>query len=207
MDSKKLAQLIKLVVEQEIKKQLPKMIKEEVSKLLNESSKPIPKAKDILEDIDPFELANQLLDKERVQAPKIQQESIQPKRQFSKNQAINDILNQTQPFTSAQRTAGPVGGSSVLDNFQATQPLQEGYSNSHIPNYMDAEPDIDTTMSFGGGAMGGVESMRAQMAAKMGYGDMGGGSSKGGLGVTTGLAGLDRILNRDNSELVKRFKK
>ena len=208
MDSKKLAQLIKLVVEQEIKKQLPKMIKEEVSKLLNENSKPIPKAKDILEDIDPFELANQLLDKERVQAPKIQQESVQPKRQFSKNQAINDILNQTKPFSAAQRTAGPVGGgSSVLDNFQAQEPIQEGYSNSHIPNYMDAEPDIDTTMSFGGGAMGGVESMRAQMAAKMGYGDMSGGSSKGGLGVTTGLAGLDRILNRDNSELVKRFKK
>lgn len=208
MDSKKLAQLIKLVVEQEIKKQLPKMIKEEVSKLLNENTKPIPKAKDILEDIDPFELANQLLDKERVQTPTIQKESVQPKRQFTKNQTLNDILNQTQPFSAAQRTAGPSGGgASVLDNFQTQQPIQEGYSNSHIPNYMDAEPDIDTTMSFGGGAMGGVESMRAQMAAKMGYGDMNVGGSKGGLGVTTGLAGLDRILNRDNSELVKRFKK
>lgn len=208
MDSKKLAQLIKLVVEQEIKKQLPKMIKEEVSKLLNENTKPIPKAKDILEDIDPFELANQLLDKERVQTPKIQQESVQPKRQFTKNQTLNDILNQTQPFSAAQRTAGPSGGgASVLDNFQTQQPIQEGYSNSHIPNYMDAEPDIDTTMSFGGGAMGGVESMRAQMASKMGYGDMNVGTNKGGLGVTTGLAGLDRILNRDNSELVKRFKK
>lgn len=208
MDSKKLAQLIKLVVEQEIKKQLPKMIKEEVSKLLNENTKPIPKAKDILEDIDPFELANQLLDKERVQTPTIQQESVQPKRQFTKNQTLNDILNQTQPFSAAQRTAGPSGGgASVLDNFQTQQPIQEGYTNSHIPNYMDAEPDIDTTMSFGGGAMGGVESMRAQMAAKMGYGDMNVGGNKGGLGVTTGLAGLDRILNRDNSELVKRFKK
>lgn len=208
MDSKKLAQLIKLVVEQEIKKQLPQMIKEEVSKLLNETTKPIPKKKDILEDVDPFELANQLLDKERVQPKKIQTESVQPKRQFSKNQTINDILNQTQPFTAAQRSAGPAGGgSSVLDNFQAEQPINEGYTNSHIPNYMDAEPDIDETMSFGGGAMGGIESMRSQMAAKMGYGDMNVGGNKGGLGVSTGLAGLDRILNRDNSELVKRFKK
>ena len=208
MDSKKLAQLIKLVVEQEIKKQLPQMIKEEVGKLLNETTKPTPKKKDILEDVDPFELANQLLDKERVQKPTIQRESVQPKRQFSKNQAINDILNQTQPFTAAQRSAGPVGGgSSVLDNFQA-EPINEGYVNSHIPNYMDAEEDIDETMSFGGGAMGGIESLRTQMAAKMGYGDMsGGGASRGGLGVQTGLAGLDRILNRDNSELVKRFKK
>ena len=206
MDSKKLAQLIKLVVEQEIKKQLPKMIKEEVGKLLNETTTPTPKKKDILEDVDPFELANQLLDKERVQ-PEIQRESVQPKRQFTKNQTLNDILNQTQPFSAAQRTAGPVGGgTSVLDNFQS-QPINEGYVNSHIPNYMDAEPDIDETISYGGNALGGVESMRAQMAAKMGYGDMGNGSSKGGLGVSTGLAGLDRILNRDNSELVKRFKK
>jgi hypothetical protein len=206
MDSKKLAQLIKLVVEQEIKKQLPKMIKEEVSKLLNETTTPTPKKKDILEDVDPFELANQLLDKERVQ-PAIQRESVQPKKQFTKNQTLNDILNQTQPFSAAQRTAGPVGGgTSVLDNFQS-EPINEGYVNSHIPNYMDAEPDIDNTISYGGNALGGVESMRAQMAAKMGYGDMGGVPSKGGLGVSTGLAGLDRILNRDNSELVKRFKK
>ena len=208
MDSKKLAQLIKLVVEQEIKKQLPKMIKEEVSRLLNETAKPTPKKKDILEDVDPFELANQLLEKERVQKPTIQRESVQPKKQFSKNQTINDILNQTQPFTAAQRSAGQVGGgSSVLDNFQIEEPINEGYANTHIPNYMDAEPDIDETISYSGGAIGGMESMRAQMAAKMGYCDMSTGASRGGLGVSTGLAGLDRILNRDNSELVKRFKK
>jgi hypothetical protein len=207
MDSKKLAQLIKLVVEQEIKKQLPKMIKEEVGKLLNETTKPTPKKKDILEDVDPFELASQLLDKERAQ-PAIQKESVQPKRQFTKNQTLNDILNQTQPFSAAQRSAGSTGGgASILDNFQMEEPLNENYSNSHIPNYMDAEPDIDETISYGGSALGGVESMRAQMAVKMGYGDMGGAPSKGGLGVSTGLAGLDRILNRDNSELVKRFKK
>ena len=56
--------------------------------------------------------------------------------------------------------------------------------------------------------MGGTDALRAQMAAKMGYGDMSpSGGNRGGLGVTTGLAGLDRILNRDNSELVKKFKK
>jgi hypothetical protein len=97
-----------------------------------------------------------LLDKERVQ-PEIQHESVQPKRQFTKNQTLNDILNQTQPFSAAQRTAGPVGGgTSVLDNFQS-QPMNEGYTNSHIPNYMDAEPDIDETISYGGNALGGVE--------------------------------------------------
>jgi hypothetical protein len=210
MDSKKLAQLIKLVVEQEIKKQLPKMIKEEVSKLLNETSAPKPK-KDILEEVDPFELATLLLEKDRTTTTTIKEEvrQVQPVKQLSRNSTINEILNQTKPFTAAQRSAGQVGGgSSILDNYQMEQPINESYSNSHIPNYMDAEPDIDETISYGGGAQGGIETMRSQMASKMGYGDMGGsGIKKGGLGVTTGLAGLDRILNRDNSELVKRFKK
>jgi hypothetical protein len=56
-----------------------------------------------------------------------------------------------------------------------------------------------------------IQSMRQEMAQQMGYGDMRmGGASKpqaGGLGVQTGLPGLDKILNRDNSELVKRFKR
>ena len=210
MDSKKLAQLIKLVVEQEIKKQLPKMIKEEVSKLLNETATPKPK-KGILEEVDPFELATLLLEKDRTTATTIKEEvkPVQPAKQLSRNATINEILNQTKPFTAAQRSAGQVGGgSSILDNYQMEQPINESYTNSHIPNYMDAEPDIDETISYGGGAQGGIEAMRTQMASKMGYGDMGSsGVKKGGLGVTTGLAGLDRILNRDNSELVKRFKK
>ena len=194
MDSKKLAQLIKLVVEQEIKKQLPKMIKEEVSKLLNEAPAPKPK-KDILEEVDPFELATLLLEKDRTKTTTIKEEvrQVQPMKQLSRNSTINEILNQTKPFTSAQRSAGGVGGgSSILDNYQIEQPINEGYSNSHIPNYMEAEPDIDETISYGGGAQGGIETMRSQMASNMGNG-----SRKGGLGVTTGLAGLDRILNRD----------
>ena len=36
---------------------------------------------------------------------------------------------------------------------------------------------------------------------------MQGGVKKQGLGVTTGLAGLDRVLNRDNSELIKAMDK
>jgi len=42
----------------------------------------------------------------------------------------------------------------------------------------------------------------------MGYGEFaGGGPQKTGLGVQTGVAELDKALNRDYSELVKRFKK
>ena len=74
---------------------------------------------------------------------------------------------------------------------------------------MDAEPDIDQTINMGSSlGAGGTNALRAQMAHKMGYGDMGSqGGTKKGLGVSTGLAALDRVLNRDNSELVKKFKR
>ena len=201
MDTKKLAKLIKLVVEQEVKKQLPHLIKEEIAKSQKVSLKE-SHAKNIEIEQDPFELAEQVLQNSRIVEQKNQ-------KQFTKNQTINEILNQTKPFSAAERqgTAG-FGTTSVLDKFQS-QPVNEGYSNTHIPNFMDAEPDIDGTIDVSRStAQLGLESMRSQMAAKMGYGDMTSqNSKKGGLGVTTGLAGLDRILNRDNSELVKKFKR
>lgn len=214
MDSKKLAQLIKVIVEAEVAKKqeqflsktFPKILEEEVNRRVNLTLKEIkggvqtPTKKIVEEDVDPFKLAESLLQKDR-QVQTTQQ------KQYTKNTTINEILNQTQPFTSAQRqgTGGFGGGSSVLDRFQ--QPIQE--ATSYVPSYMDAEPDIDETMNFSSiNGQAGVESMRAQMAAKMGYGDINpSGANRGGLGVTTGLAGLDRILNRDNSELVKKFKK
>jgi hypothetical protein len=40
---------------------------------------------------------------------------------------INEILNMTQPFTSAQRVEGGQGGGSVLDMIQPTQYQEEGW--------------------------------------------------------------------------------
>jgi len=195
MDSKKLAKLIKVIVEAEVAKKqeqflsktFPKILEEEVNrrvkKALNEAKGGVSSSPVVEQEIDPFEQANQVL----------QQERQQPKRQFTKNAAINEVLNQTQPFTAEQRK-GTMGGSSVLDKFQQQPQVQESY---------------DQTVSFNSqGAQMGVGGMRAQMAAQMGYGDMPGvGVKKTGLGVQTGLPGLDRILNRDNSELVKKFKR
>ena len=62
------------------------------------------------------------------------------------------------------------------------------------------------TMNFGQGDMGSIVGKTA-LAEKMGYGDMTKGPSPTGLGVQTGVPELDKALNRDYSELVKRFKK
>jgi hypothetical protein len=62
------------------------------------------------------------------------------------------------------------------------------------------------TMNFGQGDMGSIVGGTA-LAEKMGYGDMAKGPSPSGLGVNTGVPELDKALNRDYSELVKRFKK
>lgn len=193
MDSKKLAKLIKVIVEAEVAKKheqflsktFPKILEEEVNRrvktLLEAKGGVVAASALVEEEIDPFQKAEMLLQQERQE---------QPKRQFTKNSTINEILNQTQPFTAEQRK-GTQGTKSVLDQFQ---PVNES---------------MDKTVSFENQtAQLGVEGMRQQMAAQMGYGDINpSGTKKTGLGVQTGLAGLDRVLNRDNSELVKRFKK
>jgi hypothetical protein len=203
MDTKKLAQIIKVLVEAEVAKKqehfltkiFPKILEEEVNnkfaRLLKETKTKTPTQ---VKEVDPFALAESVLKKERQQVQNKQT------KEFTKNPVLNEILNQTQPFNSAQRS-GLGGGTSILDTYQ--QPIQE--AASYVPSYMDAESDIDETMNFSSAnAQLGLGAMRTQMASKMGYGDM---VTGGGLGVQTGVSHLDKALNRDYSQLVKRFKK
>lgn len=184
MDSKQLVKVIKTIVEAEVAKKheqfltktFPKILEEEVSRRM----KSTPKVVEQTTEVDPFEQAELVLQEERKQ----------PQKQFTKNTVLNEVLNNTKPFSAEQRKGTPTA-KSVLDNFQ--QPVNES---------------MDKTVTFNSqGAQGGTDMMRAQMAQKMGYGNITKGPSKTGLGVQTGLPGLDRILNRDNSELVKKFKR
>ena len=164
MDTDKLLKAIQILIKEELKEQLPALIKEtvraEVKKLIAEgkqTAKPQPiglsMAKAILEDDAIIESV-----KEKVE-----------QKQFSKNPMINQILNETR------------GG------------LPQGDGGFR-------------TMNFGQGDMGSIAG-RTAVAEKMGYGDMAKGPQPTGLGVNTGVAEIDKALNRDYSELVKRFKK
>ena len=209
MNNKQLIKVIRTLVEVETAKQqerflsktFPKILAEEVNKRLKEVKGGVapPSTQVVSEGIDPFQQVELALEQERAKTS--------PKKQLSNNPILNEVLNNTKPFSSAQRK-GSSGTKSVLDSLpkQTQQPIVQ--ENTHIPSYMDAEPDIDQTVNMGTSlGAGGTEALRAQMAHKMGYGDVRRGPSKQGLGVQTGLPGLDRILNRDNSSLVKQFKR
>jgi len=164
MDTDKLLKAIQILIKEELKEQLPALIKEtvraEVKKLIAEGKQPaksqpngLSMAKAILEDDVIIESV-----KEKVEQKK-----------FSKNPMINQILNETR------------GG------------IPQGDGGFR-------------TMNFGQGDMGSIVGNTA-LAEKMGYGDMAKGPQPTGLGVNTGVAEIDKALNRDYSELVKRFKK
>jgi hypothetical protein len=157
MNTDKLLKAIQILVQEEVKQQLPALIKEgvraEMKKLMAEGkvvkSKPegLSMAKAILGNDEPI---------------------VESKKEYSKNPMINQILNET-------RAAASNDG---------------GYR----------------TMSFGQSDMGSIVG-RTAIAEKMGYGDLARGPQPSGLGVHTGNESLDKALNRDYSELVKRFKK
>jgi hypothetical protein len=164
MNTDKLLKAIQILIKEELKEQLPALIKEtvraEVKKLIAEGKQPaksqpigLSMAKAILEDDVVMESV-----KEKVEQKK-----------FSKNPMINQILNETR------------GG------------IPQGDGGFR-------------TMSFGQGDMGSIVGKTA-LTEKMGYGDMAKGPQPTGLGVNTGVAEIDKALNRDYSELVKRFKK
>ena len=192
MNNKQLIKVVKTLVEAEVAKRqeqflsktFPAILEEEINKRLVEvkGGVAVPSTQVVTEEVDPFQEVELALEKERAT----------PKKQFTKNAILNEVLNQTKPFTKEQRQ-GTGGGKSVLDNLPQQQPIQES---------------MDKTVEFTSqGAGAGVGGLKTQMAHKMGYGDIATKPNKTGLGVRTGLPGLDKILNRDNSELVKKFKR
>ena len=108
----------------------------------------------------------------------VSEQPIHTNKKLSNNPVLNEVLQQTKPF-----------------------------STSEAQTYAGAPTEVSSgTMKFDTSS---THTLGAQsIAQKMGYGDMQpGGPKKQGLGVTTGLAGLDRVLNRDNSELIKAMEK
>lgn len=135
MKSEILVTLIKEVVKNEVKNQvkeeLAKLIKSGVVTLNSHKKTSTPSLRELTE------IPSTPARKQPVQ--QVQQKQ----REFTKDPMINEILNMTTPFTSAQRVEG---GGSVLDMIQP-QKTMEGewetmnYSTESMPNHQTPMSD------------------------------------------------------------------
>ena len=151
MKSDILLTLIKEVVKNEVKTQ----VKEELVKLiksgavtLNSQKKPSTPSLREMTEVTPTPVKRQ---------QPIQQSS-KPQREFSKDPMINEILNMTQPFSSAERVEGGQGsGGSVLDMIQPTMQMDEDWSTmdfresgipQNIPQQLESTGDALQDATF-----------------------------------------------------------
>jgi hypothetical protein len=116
MDSKLLVGLIKEVVKNEVKQQ----VKEELAKLIKSGVVTLNKERKQTSLMQMTEVVSKPIKK--------QQPIQQPVKQFTNNPLLNEVLNQTQPFTSAQRAEGGImDESSVLDMIQPERYEEDGW--------------------------------------------------------------------------------
>ena len=115
-------EVVKNEVKQQVKEELAKLIKSGAVTLNSQKKSPTPSLREMTE-VTPTPVKKQ----------QPVQQSQRPQKEFSKDPMINEILNMTQPFTSAQRadTSGPgaIGstGGSVLDMLQPQRVMEEDW--------------------------------------------------------------------------------
>jgi hypothetical protein len=113
MDSKLLVGLIKEVVKNEVKQQ----VKEELAKLIKSGAVTLNKERK----------QSSVLQMTEVKKQPVQQKPQQIK-EYTKNPMLNEVLSQTQPFTSQQRAeGGMMDESSVLDMMQPERYEEDGW--------------------------------------------------------------------------------
>ena len=122
MKSEILLTLIKEVVKNEVKLQvkeeLVKLIKSGVVTLNSQKKTSTPSLREMTEVIPTPVKRQQTI-----------QQTQRPQKEFTKNAMLNEVLNQTQPFTAAQRVEGGQGGEgSVLDRIKPTMQMDEDWN-------------------------------------------------------------------------------
>lgn len=117
MDSKLLVGLIKEVVKNEVKQQ----VKEELAKLIKSGTVTLNKEKKGTSLMEMTETKKRLV--------KNTQAAInRPVKNFTNNKMLNEVLNNTTPFTAAQRAeGGMMDESSVLDMMQPERYEEDGW--------------------------------------------------------------------------------
>lgn len=88
------------------------------------------------------------------------------------------------------------------------EPVTENNTTKNLSKNPILNEVLNQTVGFNSSmAQGGVDTMRQQMAASMGYGDMSTGPKPNGMGIDTGNDVVNKALNRDYSQLMKAMDK
>jgi len=156
------------------------------------------------------------------QLPKILEEVSKHNTQDSLRNTRKPIVKESVPdpfkLANAMLDESRYGGETLIDEPEFTTPSTEKHFTSNpvlnqllnetTPFSQRGTPE-DSMVSFDSNiAAGGLDGLKASMASKMGYGDIATNKpSGGGLGVTTGVPMVDKVLNRDYSALVKAMDK
>lgn len=99
MDTDKLVKAIQIIVKEEIKAILPALVKEGVKA---EMKKMLKENKELREALKPAPAQPTFMDNEPIVEQQVQQQRV-----LSRNPILNEVLNQTQPFSSQQRQSNP----------------------------------------------------------------------------------------------------
>ena len=235
MDTDKLLKAIRILIKEEIRSNLPKIVKEVVNHEVSRKTKKIEsrlrksikkelikeiqtQVEDVNTDIDddPFTIAERKLQESREQTQTVEQ----PEPSYSKNKSINEILAETaKSYNPGDLNRGhQVKNGGVPINMSMSNP--DAGSTNEDP--MDTQEQMleERTMKFNSSDVHKIgmnqsgEISRAEMAAKMGYGELTCGSripaeTLEGKPVNTSdpkTQPVMKALNRDYTELVKRFK-
>jgi hypothetical protein len=164
-------------------------------------------------DTDKLVKAIQIIVKEELKTivPKLVKEGV--KKEMTKLLKENKHLRETLKSQKPQQPTfmdTPVAENKTQSQRQLSNNplLNEVLNETHGFNSGQSTSEEYRTMNFTTNmAQGGVEGMKAQMAAKMGLSDMSMGAQPTGLGVSTGNPVVDKALNRDYSGLMKAIDK
>jgi hypothetical protein len=140
-------EVVKNEVKQQVKEELTRLIKSGAVTLNSQKKSSTPSLREMTE-----------VTSTPVKRQQTIQQPLKPQREFTKNAMLNEVLNQTQPFTSAERVeGGQGGGTSVLDMIKPTMQMDEDWNTmdfresgipQNIPQQLESTGDAlqDATM-------------------------------------------------------------
>ncbi len=135
-------EVVKNEVKQQVKEELTKLIKSGAVTLNSQKKSSTPSLREMTE-VSPTPVKKQQPIQQRPQQTK----------EFTKDPMINEILNMTTPFTSAQRAEGAAAGGSVLDMLQPQQTMEEDWETMDFREGIQIPQNIPQQLQSTGDAL------------------------------------------------------